>query len=352
MEARRKAERPAAWAGRPKGLPSLSRRPPASVALQIQRLHLLPRPRRATEELEARRDARLAREAGDAHTPRHGGPADVLDELGEQPLQREPVQRVALLARGRGHASHDHPPLRRAPVPARARRPHGCRVRTGYVPGTCRVRAGYLRCTCARPRRGAPSAIATRHGRSSRLHRMAHLDDHQPPAAPLPVERAPFVLREPTAPPVPVIVDSPHSGMEWPTGLHTGRAARGDPDHVGCVRGRAVAGRAGGGDDAARRAIPARLRGREPGRGRHRPGTARGPVALAARTHAVLRARHGADPSPCTAGRPDVRRAAPGGGGAAPDRHVLRPVSYGAADGRRMRCTPASGSCGTSTCTP
>ena len=66
---------------------------------QKQALDLLARPRRLAQELQARHDARVGGEAFDGHTLAEFGPAEVRHQLGDDRLERQPVQRVVCLRR-------------------------------------------------------------------------------------------------------------------------------------------------------------------------------------------------------------------------------------------------------------
>lgn len=70
--------------------------------VQVQLLHLLARPRRAPQELEAGADARVVREAADRHRLAHGLPAERRDQIGEDLFEGEAVEGVAGLL-GVGH---------------------------------------------------------------------------------------------------------------------------------------------------------------------------------------------------------------------------------------------------------
>src|SRR3954470_18918966 len=64
---------------------------------EVEALDLLARPRRAPEELQARGDARIRREAADAHLLAELWPTVVRHQLVENLLERDPVERVVRL---------------------------------------------------------------------------------------------------------------------------------------------------------------------------------------------------------------------------------------------------------------
>ena len=64
--------------------------------LQIQLLHLLPRPRRAAQKLQAGLDAGVEREAADRHRICHCLPTHLLRELGDDHLKGDAFQGGAL----------------------------------------------------------------------------------------------------------------------------------------------------------------------------------------------------------------------------------------------------------------
>jgi len=67
---------------------------------EVECLHLGARPGSSAKELQAGRDARIEREATDVHRLGHLWPADALDQLVQDLLERNPVEGVLRLVAG------------------------------------------------------------------------------------------------------------------------------------------------------------------------------------------------------------------------------------------------------------
>ena len=82
---------------------------PAQFALheQVEALHLVSRPRRLAQKLQARCDARVAGKAAQWNALAQVIPAIVRHQRRDYGLQRQAVQRIANLGRGRDRILHD-----------------------------------------------------------------------------------------------------------------------------------------------------------------------------------------------------------------------------------------------------
>ncbi len=140
----------------------------------------------------------------------------------------------------------------------------------------------------------------------------------------------PVRIVEPTVTAVPVVVDSPHSGMEWPADFDTVAPREAIRTTWDAFVDDLWSGAPSAGATLLAANFPAGLRRCQSCERRHRPRTARRALARAAVADRVFGARDGADPAERAPRRPDVRPAAARGRSPAADRQLPCAVSRGA----------------------